>query len=329
MPEVLGLDIGGANLKAAHSDRRALVRPFPLWRSPELLTARLEQLIADMPGHDLLAVTMTGELCDCFESKSAGVLAILASVAEVARTPVAVWTLGGRFVEFGDARRGPLGVAAANWLALGHLVSRFARADAALMIDTGSTTTDILYLHRGVPAPRGHSDRQRLDAGELVYTGVRRTPVCAVLGMEVAAEFFATMLDVYIVLGHLSEREDDTDTADGRTATRAHAYARLARLRCAHVGEMTTGEIEDLARRALSTQTRYLGQALRRVLRDRPVPRTVIISGSGERLGQIICGEHPELVKAELVSLSTELGPHLSEAAAAYAVAVLAQEQCR
>src|SRR5207248_174454 len=122
----------------------------------------------------------------------------------------------------------PLQVAAANWLALAHFVARLFPHETVLLIDTGSTTTDIVFLNHGVPEPRGLSDPERLASGELVYTGVRRTPICAVLGMAVAAEFFATMQDAYIYLGLTPANPADCDTADGRPATRANARARLA-----------------------------------------------------------------------------------------------------
>src|SRR5581483_10934353 len=43
---VLGLDIGGANLKAAHSTGQAASVPFALWRDPERLADQLHLLIA-------------------------------------------------------------------------------------------------------------------------------------------------------------------------------------------------------------------------------------------------------------------------------------------
>ena len=82
--------------------------------------------------------------------------------------------------------------------------------------------------------PLGRTDPERLQSGALVYTGARRTPVCAVLGgtahppLRVAAEWFATMLDVYLLLGDIRENELDTNTADGRPATRAAAAARIS-----------------------------------------------------------------------------------------------------
>src|SRR5207248_2423845 len=109
MTSVLGLDIGGANLKAAHRDGTARLRPFALWKQPERLPAALRALLAEMPARDVLAVTMTGELCDCFATKRDGVHAILDAVEQVAGgTPVLVWTTAGRFTDTAAARRDPL-----------------------------------------------------------------------------------------------------------------------------------------------------------------------------------------------------------------------------
>src|SRR5437867_8428445 len=98
MSSPLGLDIGGANLKAAHTDMPARSLPFVLWKNPRGLSSALNDLIGAMPSHDQLAVTMTGEFCDCFATRREGVNAILDSVAAVAgRTPVRVWSTHGRF----------------------------------------------------------------------------------------------------------------------------------------------------------------------------------------------------------------------------------------
>src|SRR5438046_1175169 len=70
---VLGLDIGGANLKAVHADGSARTVRFPLWKQPADLPAALSALLASMPHSTRLAVTMTGELCDCFATKREGV----------------------------------------------------------------------------------------------------------------------------------------------------------------------------------------------------------------------------------------------------------------
>src|SRR5881392_4143690 len=106
---ILGLDIGGANLKAATPDKpgggargdpaggsphpRAVSVPFPLWKQPDKLPAALAELVKKFPDAEELAVTMTGELCDCFETKRDGVNAIIKAVrgASDGRT-IRVWT---------------------------------------------------------------------------------------------------------------------------------------------------------------------------------------------------------------------------------------------
>src|SRR5438105_2081725 len=102
-PEItsaLGLDIGGANLKAAHSSGQALLEPFELWRNPAHLPVALRALVARLPPADVWAATMTGELCDCFETKRQGMLAILDAVACVAGPiPVRVWTTSGSWLD--------------------------------------------------------------------------------------------------------------------------------------------------------------------------------------------------------------------------------------
>ena len=105
----LGLDVGGANLKAAHSGGVARSRPFALWENPADLPDALRDLLRDWPPYDVLAVTMTGELCDCFATKREGVRAILDAVSAVAgSTPLRVWLVNGRLADLAAARADPL-----------------------------------------------------------------------------------------------------------------------------------------------------------------------------------------------------------------------------
>jgi probable H4MPT-linked C1 transfer pathway protein len=325
---VLGLDIGGANLKAAHSDGTAVLQPFELWRHPLDLPEALRRLLGAVPPFDLLAVTMTGELCDCFPNKRAGVHAILDAVEAVAgRTPIRVWQTSGAFVDPATARDTALATAAANWLALATFAGRYASRGNALLFDVGSTTSDLIPLVDGRPSPRGRTDPERLRSGELVYTGVRRTPLCALLGPGVAAEFFATTLDVNLVLGLLPEDPEERSTADGRPATIAAAHARLARMLCADDETCNEAETTDLALRTRARQIGVLCDALRQVVGGQAEPlRTVILAGSGEFLARVVLSAMA-LAALPVISLTERLGPAISQAACAYAVAVLAGEQ--
>lgn len=301
-------------------------QPFELWKRPEHLARALCQLLAEFQPFERLAVTMTGELCDCFETKRQGVRSILRATAAAAPgTAIQVWTTAGIFAELAAAVEDPLPAAAANWLALATFCGRWAPTGAGLAVDVGSTTTDIVPLWQGQPVPRGRTDRDRLQSRELVYTGVRRTPVCTLLGVEGAAELFATNLDVYLLLGDLVEDVSDCRTADGRPATRPFAHARLARMAGADVESYTLSEARQLAQRICDRQTGWIADALRSVTVRLPEPpRTVVLSGIGEFLARRALIQCPPCA---IISFSEQLSPALSEAACAYAVAVLATER--
>ncbi len=322
MIPVLGLDIGGANLKAAHTGGAAS-RPFALWKRPHDLAAALQELVAGLPPADRVAVTMTGELCDCFATRRDGVRHILDAVATVfAPERVRVYRTDGHFVTWTEAHADPLPAAAANWLALATFAGRFAPDGPALLADVGSTTTDLVPLRDGRPVPAARTDPERLKAGELVYTGVRRTPACALLGAGGAAEFFATTLDVYLLLQRIADDPDDTDTADGRPATHEYAHARLARMLCGDAETITRNKTLSLAKRLALVQQQMLDRAARRIAVEHGPPRALVVSGAGEFLARAAFAGFD----GPVVSLAERLGPERSAAACAYAVAVLAAE---
>src|SRR5262249_5084485 len=160
-------------------------------------------------------------------------------------------------LSFEEAWRRPAAVAAANWLAQATLAARLAPEGAALLVDMGSTTTDIVPLWNGKPTPAALADPERMAASELVYTGAARTPACPRLGPEVAAELFATMADVYHVLGDHAPDEHEP-TADGKPPTLPNAHAHLARLRCADPATFPHEESLRLAQRARDKQLEIL-----------------------------------------------------------------------
>jgi (4-(4-[2-(gamma-L-glutamylamino)ethyl]phenoxymethyl)furan-2-yl)methanamine synthase len=329
----LGLDIGGANLKAAHNAGMASTRPFSLWKEPERLRLELLRLLERFPTYDQLTVTMTAELCDCFATKHDGVNRVLDAVAAVSTKPTLVWTNEARLVSVAVARRESLKTAAANWLALATFAGRFRPRGSALLIDVGSTTTDIVPLVDGVPVPQGRTDLERLVARELVYQGVLRTPVCALVSsvtwrerpFRPAAELFATTQDAYLLLGDIPENAEDGNTADGRPATQPYAQARLARMLCADADMLAPDDTLALARQVRQNQLQTLEEAVAVVAARMPrPPEGVILSGAGEFLAGRMLSEFQRPV--EVVSLRERLGPEVSRAACAYALAVLASK---
>ncbi len=336
MATVLGLDIGGANLKAATPDGRALSVPFALWKHPEKLPAALGDLVQQFPDVEEFAVTMTGELCDCFETKRDGVNAIVTALLNVARCwPVRFWSTSGGFRNSEEARAEWRGVASANWHALATFVGGYNPRGTTLLLDIGSTTTDIIPILDGQPWTRGKTDPERLREGELIYTGVKRTPLCALLQAGIhAAEFFATTHDAYLLTGHTSEDESDTDTADNRPATQRHAHARISRMLC---GDPEITPHSDTLRLAGVVHQRQL-EVLRLPV-ERGVRRVngmlgesigtrklAVVSGSGEFLARQALEPFSGQF-TDFIPLTDRLGGTVATCGPAYAVAKLAQER--
>lgn len=323
----IGIDIGGANLKLADTHQLARSRPFALWKHPAQLAAELQDFTQDIPPEIAIGITMTGELCDCFETKREGVYQIVTACEAAFRTrPRGYWSTEGAFVSAELATSNYLHVAAANWHAQSTFAGRFAADGFSLLLDMGSTTTDIIPLVHRLPCTDGLTDVERMQSSELLYFGSRRTPVCAI-EPTLAAEFFATMHDVNVVLEKLPEELEHRDTADGRPMTRNYAADRLARMLGGDRETVTTAEINALASSLYDKQQYRLRSAVRRIIARVGQPLVQIItSGSGEfMLRELVTNDFPTTLH---LSLSNQFSAEISTAACAYAVAMLMAERC-
>lgn len=333
----IGLDIGGANLKVAHTDGICLSEPFPLWKEPAALPARLAGLLDRLPRANQLAVTMTGELADCFALKREGVAHIIDSVRQACDSrEFGIWSTGEEFLPPEFAIEYPLLVASANWHALATWVGRIAPHGGAILIDIGSTTTDLIPLVDGHPASVGLTDVQRLQSGELEYSGVARTPLSSIAHSApfrgshcaLAAEWFATTLDLYLWLGQLQEDPQNCDTANGEPATRDAARDRLCRMLCGDRNEITDADLDAICIFLKDVQQSRIRGALDRVIQRQPTPiGAAILSGQGEFLADEIVSDHPRLRDTTVLRLSSMFDPAVAASACAFAVARLAEER--
>jgi (4-(4-[2-(gamma-L-glutamylamino)ethyl]phenoxymethyl)furan-2-yl)methanamine synthase len=347
---ILGLDIGGANIKAADESGRTISRPFAIWRQHEQLKNEILSILSAFPQTERLVLTMTAELADCFSTKSEGVRFIVDAVEtsidvslssrgvasksseRSQRSPLMIWTTGGCFVNPDEARESPMLVAAANWHALATWSMKLAPGETGVLIDIGTTTTDIIPFENGKPVPQGLTDVGRLQSGELSYSGVRRTPLCAVAHSvpwksgycSLAAEVFATTLDVHLLLGDIAEDAHDLDTANGKPATKQAAHDRIARMLCCDRDEVSFEQAVQIAMFLADVQRQRLAGSLERVIsRLSSVCSAIILSGSGSFLARQLILENRKTWNANVISLTERFSPGIAEAACAYAVAQL------
>ncbi|MDZ4850848.1 MAG: hydantoinase/oxoprolinase family protein [Pirellulaceae bacterium] len=336
MKHWIGLDIGGANLKIADAKSFAKQARFPMWKNPDRLAHELSQLLQGVTDFDAVALTMTGEMADCFATREEGVCRILEQVTRIVpSTCIRVYTVDGNWLSVPQAARDPWQVAASNWKALATYAARWSDGEPTLLIDVGSTTTDLLAICDKKVLSKSKSDRDRLESGELVYTGVERSSVVGIVHelsvhgrpCPVVNENFATIGDVNLILGNVPEESEDRETADGQPKTRTCAAYRLARI----VGEdgTTLGpqDIEQLAETIYDAQIALISKAVLNVASQfkRKSCEHVLLSGHGDFLIDDIL-DHLKW-KTQRTRLADRLGPIVSRCAPAHAIAVLASEQ--
>lgn len=272
-----GWDIGGAHLKVARLDHRGAITAVrqiacPLWRGIQELERACALLDFPIDADDAVhAVTMTGELCDIFTDRADGVRRILEVFLRQVGAGSRVRIYGGYrgWLKPEEACGGAVdAVASANWLALAAYTAEL--VGDGVLIDIGSTTTDIVPLVGHDVRCVGRDDASRLSAGELVYTGVVRTPVFGVSTsvpwrghwQPLAAEIFATMADVYRLLGRIAEQHDLMPPADGRSKDLPGSARRLARMVGLDLARTSVEEMRLLASHIAACQRRRIEDSL-------------------------------------------------------------------
>ena len=361
---VLGVDIGGAHIKLANSAGESAVSYFPMWRAADELACSLRQGFECFSRdtrvvYSHLAVTMTGEMADCFATRATGVEFILQHVAS-AFTDVEhhVYSVDGHWLSPQSACQRPWDVAASNWHALAQWIARHVATDSEnlrLVLDIGSTTVDVIPVVDGRIATTARCDSERLRRRQLIYSGVGRTPIAAILSSAIidgvqwplVAERFATSDDAYVALGimpgdetmgpdappsefspqPLSRYGADADTADGRPRTVLAARIRLARMLGEDCERLKHGEVESLARQVIDSQARQVARAITdnlpalHLLDGRPL---IMVSGHGFPLAQAAITKLSQAV--DCVNLSERISPSAARCAPAVAVARLLED---
>ncbi len=305
---MIGIDVGGANLKIV-DESGVHIHYCPLWEGAPLteLLARYRKEKAEPA-----AVVMSGELADCFSSKREGISFITRGVRKVYPDSLFYGT-DGVFHDKAVPR-----LAAANWLAAAALLRK--DYPDSVLVDVGSTTTDIIPLSR-FPELLGLTDLRRLQHGYLLYTGMLRTTLPALLrtveingyATPVSSEHFAISADAHLVLGHIGGKDYTCDTPDKKEKTKAAALRRLARVTCADVSEIGKKGAEGIARQFWDIQRKLVSATVREVMK-KSGSSSVVTAGIGAGLFASELAGH---------DLTAELGP-AADALPAFAVRELA-----
>ena len=306
MSDVIGIDIGGANLKVFTAGR-VDIHYCPLWKG-----APIQEILQPYYGvRKNVVVVMSGELADSFSSKMDGISYIVQEVLSV--FPDALfYGIDGAF------HAGPcIELAAANWLAACDALAM--QYPTAVLVDVGSTTTDIIPLQNARDL-LGYTDLKRLQDGYLLYIGMLRTPIATVISeveldgvkTAVSTEFFANAADAHLIMGTITPDLYTCERADGGDISYEACVRRISRVVCADPEEIGVGGPEQIARAFISRQREIVVSGVQRVC-GRVGATEVVCAGIGA-----------EVLASWLVEegLSCVIHPY-AEALPAYGVAQL------
>ncbi|MFM0297625.1 MULTISPECIES: hydantoinase/oxoprolinase family protein [Paraburkholderia] len=293
---IFGWDVGGAHVKVSLTDGHGAVLDIaqwacPLWQGLDHLERTIDLVFERWPAAQTAAaqhaVTMTGEMVDLFEDRAQGVRAIAAALAQRLGPRLRFYAGDAGWLTPQTCAAGWRSVASANWLATARWVA--ARVSDALLVDIGSTTTDIIPLAGGRVVARAATDAGRLATGELVYQGVVRTPLCGIAqriefagaAVNVMNEWFATTADVYRLTGELAPQYDLYPSADQGPKTQSASRTRLARMIGRDAHEADPAEWRRFALRWRELQMREIGVNLARVTAAHPELAAAPLVGAG------------------------------------------------
>lgn len=291
---ILTLDIGGANTKKLVADfyargikiRSNEIHYFPFWEKKN----ELEDFLSGLKEKaDHAAVTTTAELSDVFSDKREGVDFIVSICERVFISPFYL-SIDKKLLKFAEIDE-PLKLAAANYVASVYFLEK--KFDEGILIDVGSTTTDILPFRKNETL-YGKTDLERLTKNQLIYTGILRTPVNAIVAKipfknrltRISSEYFAIAADVYTILGLIENYS--CDTPDGRGKGKGESMRRIARLLCADLNEVGAKEVVKICEYVYKQQVKDISKALVCISKNAKISNAYIC-GVGKVLAREAC----------------------------------------
>ena len=307
---IIALDIGGANLKVAVADDRGVKEfshYFPFWKKRDSFENFLGEKIGGFLPADKVRVTMTAELADCYRTRDEGVKHILGCVRNVVPN-FEVLSVDGKLLSIEEASSNPYKVASANWVATSLWIAK--RFGTGILVDVGSTTTDVIPIKDGKIVAKGKSDLERLQNSELLYYGILRTNVATItdeipvngIPTPVSSERFAVTADVYRILGDIPEEGYACETPDGKGRGIEDCMSRIARVVCSDTNELDGKQIKGVAEFIKRKQIEKISDSISNISKREGISNAFVCG-----LGALIANEAAK--NAEIPAERVEISP--------------------
>ncbi len=296
---IFGVDIGGANVKITQLHPNLTVKSvlLPFSRKPVLV----EQLITSVVNPDIVVVTQT--LCanrHLFATGKEGTHYLINVTTDLFGDNVRYPGLSYQLYTAAKAKQHYEKVACRNWVATCYLAHYLDLVHNGLVIDCGTTSTDIVPVVNGHPETLEKNDvgYTRFRTGELVWSGVYFMPVPSlshtiVLDGDtypVKPATRALSYDIYIVLGRITPKElaekysghrRDMDTLSYR-----QSVMRMLDVISADTELLTVNDAQKIAAFLAEKQEKMIEKAIKKVFsaaqKKYAIEKTVAVAGAGK-----------------------------------------------
>ena len=285
----LGLDIGGAHVKAVGVDESQKVcfifyEKCPVWESFFLLRQTLEKLLKTLgTNNTIFGITITAELSDCFKNRKYGAKQIFKLCLDL---NIDFYFFSSKTQNF-KKKINYIDICSMNWLATGKYLKD--RINEGVIIDFGSTTTDLVVIKNKKVINKYFTDYERINNFELIYTGLTRTPLFAlsekiILGNKsyyLIPEFFSSTADLYRVNKTLKKNLDLYDTSDKRSKTQLSSLRRISRNFGIDLDKQNIVLMNQLVKNLIEVQKKFIFNSLNKLIK---------INNINSKLPLILCG---------------------------------------
>ncbi len=238
----IGWDLGGAHIKYCVESQASNVIwydviDFDFWNDYAKLSSLIISICKKYHKNGSLIknyFTMSAEMCDCFDSRTAGVKYILNQIKKTKYRSYIFSKYGLNELNSRD-KINIDDVGSFNWYASALYTTKI--MDNAILIDFGSTTCDFSIIKNGKILNKRNSDLDGILNRELLYTGCSRTPIYAHINeikfrshsYKIIPENFSSMSDINIILGKLRKRDIYSKSSDGSSHSLLQSYKRISR----------------------------------------------------------------------------------------------------
>ena len=236
----LGWDIGGANTKVCVFDQNFIIinlhtKNIKVWDNFSDIKLFFKYISNIYKNYEIYNfITITAESCDNFTDRKHGMTNILENCSNHIVGNKLYYTNTNKFVDYNSAINKTEKLFSTNWM----LTSKFlnSKKNIDLIIDIGSTTTDIIFKDMRIGS--NINDYMRLVNKTLLYQGVVRTPLSMMTdnvlfkgnNISLVNEVFATTGDIFNLHGDIDFSKLDYLGADNLQFTKVNSFTRLARI---------------------------------------------------------------------------------------------------